>query len=144
MFKSLILFSGFTTYEKITYSKKKNWGEKIEFRGCIPKTIPKKITTADEPLKQNKKKLQYCYKKQEDRYKGFCNEARFEMIMPALLTNKSLIGNPVYTMPIYLFASQNLEIMIAALDNLIHQPGASASLVTVLYENNTSDIDGNV
>lgn len=139
-----ICITGFTSYEKITYSKKKNWGEKIEFRGCVPRNIPKKITTADEPLKENRRKLQFCEGKRMDKYKGFCNEARFEIIMPSLLTNKSLVGNIAYTLPIYLFASENLELLIASLDSLIHQPGIALSLVTILYENNFSDLPSKI
>ncbi|KAK6633881.1 hypothetical protein RUM44_004488 [Polyplax serrata] len=133
---------GFTVYEKITYSKRKTWGDKIEFRGCVPRNIPKKITTADEPLKENRKKAQFCKEKQDDKYKGFCNEARFEIIMPALLTNKSLFGNEVFSVPIYIFASKNLEVMISALDSLIHQPGIVPSLITILYESESSDVVG--
>lgn len=62
--------------------------------------------------------------------------------MPALLTNKSLFGNEVFSVPIYIFASKNLEVMISALDSLIHQPGIVPSLITILYESESSDVVG--
>lgn len=137
-----VLLTGFTIYEKITYSKNKSWGDMIEFRSCIPRKIPKQMTTADESLRDNKKRQLFCSGKKEHRFQGFCAETRFEVILPALLTNRSLIGNAVFSVPVYLFASDNVEIFISSLDSLIHQPGIHLPLVTVFYHENQTDVPG--
>lgn len=129
-------------YEKITFGKNKNWGDLIEFRNCVPRKIPKQFTTSDESLRENRKRSQFCAGLREDRYQGFCQGARFEIILPALLTNRSLIGNPVYSTPVFLFASNNTEILISSLDSLIHQPGVYLPVITVFYEEGNIDVPG--
>ena len=61
--------------------------------------------------------------------------------MPALLTNKSLINNLVYTLPIYIYASTNIEILISSVDSLIHQPGIVQKQITILHWENNEDIE---
>ena len=61
--------------------------------------------------------------------------------MPALLTNKSLINNLVYTLPIYIYASTNIQILISSVDSLIHQPGIVQKQITILHWENNEDIE---
>lgn len=93
-------------------------------------------------MRENRKRAQFCAGLKEDKYQGFCQGARFEIILPALLTNRSLIGNPVYSTPVFLYASNNSEILISSLDSLIHQPGVYLPVITVFYEEENTDVLG--
>lgn len=49
--------------------------------------------------------------------------AQHEAIYPALLTNRSLIGNPVYSTPLIVVGGSSLDTLSLTLQTLIHQPG---------------------
>lgn len=65
----------------------------------------------------------------------FLATAQQEAIYPALLTNRSLIGNPVYSSPVIVVAGKSLSSLILTLESLIYQPGIHAPSVFVLYTN---------
>lgn len=122
---------------------KRWWGDLIEFKSCVPRKVPKHRTVADETLHENKLRTNFCHGKTDDKYKGFCQESRFELIIPSLLTNRSLIGNPAYSSPFFLYASNNFELLVASMDSLLHQPGVFVPLITVLYHESQTDVSGN-
>lgn len=59
--------------------------------------------------------------------------AQHEAIYPALLTNRSLIGNAVYSTPVIVVGGSSLATLSLTLQSLIHQPGIHSPSVLVLY-----------
>lgn len=62
--------------------------------------------------------------------------AQNELIYPALLTNRSLIGNPVYSTPILVVGGSSLDSLSLTLQTLTHQPGIHSPSVLVLCPDN--------
>lgn len=52
---------------------------------------------------------------------------------PALLTNRSLIGNDAYSTPIIVVAGKSISSLILTLESLIHQPGVHAPSILVVH-----------
>ncbi|XP_054281467.1 protein O-linked-mannose beta-1,2-N-acetylglucosaminyltransferase 1-like isoform X2 [Macrosteles quadrilineatus] len=126
--------NGFTSLEKLNFAKNDRWGEVIDERICVPRQIPPVTITPDPPPRKNPMREKFCETVDEMKCKEFCGAiAQHEAIYPALLTNRSLIGNPVYSTPLIVVGGSSLDTLSLTLQTLIHQPGIHSPSVLVLY-----------
>uniref|UniRef100_A0A1B6KQP2 Alpha-1,3-mannosyl-glycoprotein 2-beta-N-acetylglucosaminyltransferase n=1 Tax=Graphocephala atropunctata TaxID=36148 RepID=A0A1B6KQP2_9HEMI len=126
--------NGFTSLEKLTFAKNEHWGEAIDERLCVPRQIPAVTIAPDPPPRANPLRENFCDSVKKMKCKEFCGAiAQHEAIYPALLTNRSLIGNAVYSTPILVVGGTSLASLSLTLQTLIHQPGIHSPSVLVLY-----------
>ncbi|KAG8311004.1 hypothetical protein J6590_051533 [Homalodisca vitripennis] len=133
--------NGFTSLEKLTFAKNDHWGEAIDERLCVPRQIPAVTITPDPAPRKNSLREKFCESVKEMKCREFCGAiAQHEAIYPALLTNRSLIGNAVYSTPIIVVGGTSLGTLSLTLQTLIHQPGIHSPSVLVLYPETETDM----
>ncbi|XP_039281076.1 uncharacterized protein LOC120350658 isoform X2 [Nilaparvata lugens] len=125
---------GFTALERLTFAKNDHWGEAIDERMCVPKQIPSVAITPDPYPRKNTVREKVCREVIQLQCTDFCAaDSQHEVFSPALLTNRSLIGNPVFSSPIVVVGSPQLSSLVLTLQSLVHQPGIHAPSVLVVY-----------
>jgi len=63
----------------MTYPRSKNWGDVIEFRGCVPRVIPKHNITVDPPVRDLTARDAFCEGKSDNIYRAVCTLPRFQV-----------------------------------------------------------------
>ncbi|RZF42012.1 hypothetical protein LSTR_LSTR003517 [Laodelphax striatellus] len=100
--------------------------------GCV--AVPSVAITPDPYPRKNSAREKVCREVSQLQCTDFCaTDSQHEVYSPALLTNRSLIGNPVYSSPIVVVASRQLSSLVLTLQSLVHQPGIHAPSVLVVY-----------
>lgn len=125
--------TGFTPLENLTHAQNERWGEAIDERMCVPKKLEPLAISPDPLPRKNIAREQICATTPELVCEDFCNVlARHEPYSPSLLTNRSLIGNLVFSTPIIVVAG-SLSSLAITLETLIYQPGIHSASVFVVY-----------
>lgn len=126
--------NGFTSLEKLTFAKNDRWGDVIDERLCVPRKIPPITVTPDPEPRRNALREHLCDSTPVLQCLDFCAAtSRREPVYPALLTNRSLIGNDAYSTPIIVVAGKSISSLILTSESLIHQPGVHAPSVIVVH-----------
>ncbi|KAK9509119.1 hypothetical protein O3M35_006505 [Rhynocoris fuscipes] len=128
---------GFTPLETITYARADRWGKVIDERLCVPRKIVPLVVSPDHPLHNNPSRERLCSLSEELQCEDFCKPAkRHEPIMSSLLTNRTLIGNPVFSTPMVVLSGHSIKTLAMTLESIVAQPGVQSSSVLVLYTEN--------
>ncbi|XP_073998522.1 protein O-linked-mannose beta-1,2-N-acetylglucosaminyltransferase 1-like isoform X2 [Rhodnius prolixus] len=130
---------GFTPLETITYARADRWGKVIDERLCVPRKIIPLVISPDYPLHNNPARERLCSSFTELQCEDFCQPAkRHEPIVSSLLTNRSLIGNIVFSTPMVVVAGRSLKTLVLTLESIVAQPGIQSSSVLVFYSDKKS------
>ncbi|CAB0013462.1 unnamed protein product, partial [Nesidiocoris tenuis] len=132
---------GFTPLETLTYARNDRWGEVIDERLCVPRKIDHLMISPDPVPRKNPVRERLCSTNSELGCEEFCGPlARHEPIVPSLLTNRSLIGNVVFSTPILVVAGKSVSSLALTLETLIYQPGIHSAAVFILYSEDQVDV----
>ncbi|XP_014285919.1 protein O-linked-mannose beta-1,2-N-acetylglucosaminyltransferase 1 [Halyomorpha halys] len=124
---------GFTPLENLTHAQNERWGEAIDERLCVPRKIEPMAISPDPFPRKNIVREKLCETTTELMCEDFCNIlSRHEVYSPSLLTNRSLIGNPIFSTPIIVI-SGSLSSLVITLETLIYQPGIHSASVFVIH-----------
>ncbi|KAF4533181.1 hypothetical protein B566_EDAN001723 [Ephemera danica] len=116
---------GFTPYEILHAATHSRWADAINI-------LQGQAVSPDPVSTENIPREHFCQQHNDAIYEEFCEaSARREPLTTALLTNRSLIGNLVFSTPILLLVGSE---PLATFEGIAGQPGVSPSLVHVLYE----------
>uniref|UniRef100_A0A0A9WLM6 Alpha-1,3-mannosyl-glycoprotein 2-beta-N-acetylglucosaminyltransferase n=1 Tax=Lygus hesperus TaxID=30085 RepID=A0A0A9WLM6_LYGHE len=133
--------SGFTPLETLTYARNDRWGELIDERLCVPRKINHLMISPDPVPRKNPVRERLCSVNKELACHDFCGAlARHEPIVPSLLTNRSLIGNVVFSTPILVIAGKSMSSLALTLETLVYQPGIHSAAVFILYTEDQVDV----
>ncbi|XP_014248464.1 protein O-linked-mannose beta-1,2-N-acetylglucosaminyltransferase 1-like [Cimex lectularius] len=133
--------SGFTPLERISYARNNKWGEVIDERLCVPKKIEPLMISPDPFPTINPLREQLCTLSNELRCVDFCGPLeRHEPILPSLMTNRSLIGNTVFSTPFIVIAGKSITTLVLTLQSVVYQPGIHSASVFVLQEEGEEEI----
>lgn len=133
--------AGFTPLETLTYARNDRWGEVIDERLCVPRRINHLMISPDPVPRKNPVRERLCATNKELSCEEFCgNLARHEPIVPSLLTNRTLIGNVVFSTPILVIAGKSISSLALTLETLVYQPGIHSAAVFILYTEDQVDV----
>ncbi|XP_075219830.1 protein O-linked-mannose beta-1,2-N-acetylglucosaminyltransferase 1-like isoform X2 [Lycorma delicatula] len=132
---------GFTALERLTFAKNDHWGDVIDERICVPKEIPSVTITPDAFPRKNSLRESLCNETPQLKCHEFCNAlAKHEVITPALLTNRSLLGNTVYSSPVIIIAGE-INSLVYTLESVIQQSGIHTPSVLIIYDRRSEHVN---
>ncbi|XP_069971106.1 protein O-linked-mannose beta-1,2-N-acetylglucosaminyltransferase 1 isoform X2 [Penaeus vannamei] len=86
----------------------------------------------DPNVMQNDARAKFC--KEHTYIAEFCSvDQRNTPLRPAILTNRQLVGSPMFSTPIMVIAGESLSSLTLTLETILSQPGIQPRYVVVIY-----------
>ncbi|XP_063611982.1 protein O-linked-mannose beta-1,2-N-acetylglucosaminyltransferase 1-like [Penaeus indicus] len=123
--------NGFSPYETLKPSKGGLWSP-IDEHFCVPRQLKGRKIMPDPNVMQNDARAKFC--KEHTYIAEFCSvDQRNTPLRPAILTNRQLVGSPMFSTPIMVIAGESLSSLTLTLETILSQPGIQPRYVVVIY-----------
>ncbi|XP_042894261.1 protein FAM3C-like [Penaeus japonicus] len=108
--------NGFSPYETLKPSKGGLWSP-IDEHFCIPRQLKGRKIMPDPNVMQNDARAKFC--KEHTYISDFCSvDQRNTPLRPAILTNRQLVGSPMFSTPIMVIAGESLSSLTLTMETI--------------------------
>ncbi|KAK4319892.1 hypothetical protein Pmani_009198 [Petrolisthes manimaculis] len=122
---------GFSPFELLKASKGGLWSP-INEHFCIPRLLEGRTIMPDPLVLQNEPRAKFCDHHTD--LADFCSVSQKHVpLKPAVLTNRQLVGSPMFITPIMVVGGSSLEALTLTLETVMSQPGIQPRYVVVVY-----------